>query len=210
MAESLTYNSLITDIQTYAERSDSGFIAQIPRFIMLAENRIASEVHGLGLLKFGDFQLNQSNPTFAKPARWRETSFLYIIINGEIQFLKGRGLTFCRTYWPDQTQEGVPEYYCDYSYEHTLVAATPDQDYSAQIAYHERPIPLDITNQTNWTTQYAPQLILYASLLEAQPWLKLDERVATFQSMFDRASAAVTQEATRRVNGDDALQRNVG
>lgn len=210
MAESMTYNSLVNDIQTYAERSDSPFVAQIPRFIMMAENRIASEVHGLGFLKFADFTLLADNPILDKPARWRETASLFIKVDDEVVFLKQRGYTFCRSYWPNLALTAQPIYCCDYDYEHLLIVPTPIENYDAEIAYHERPLPLDNTNQSNWTTQYAPQLLLYASLLEAQPFLKLTERVTEFQTLYDRAAGAVQQEADRRLIGGQSLMRTIG
>lgn len=207
MAESMTYDSLKSDIEVYAERSDVPFVTQIPRFIMLAENRIASEVHGLGYVKFAASNLNIGNPVLDKPARWRETASFMITVAGEVKFLKQRGYSYCRMYWPTIAATGEPLYYSDYDYEHLLVAPTPDDSYSFELAYHERPLPLDDTNQTNWTTRYAPQLLLYASLLEAQPFLKMTERIAEFQALFDRAASAVTQEAQRRLLGDQTLQR---
>jgi hypothetical protein len=210
MAESMTYNSLVADIENYSERSDQPFLSQIPRFIMLAENRIASEIHGLGYLRFVEDILATDNPVVPKPARWRETASLFIVTDQGAVFLKQRSYTYCKSYWPDKSINGVPAYYCDYDYEHFLITATPDRDYAFELAYHERPTPLDDTNQTSWTTRYAPQLLLYATLLEAQPFLKLPERVAEFQALFDRASAAVTAEAQRRLGGDQALMRTTG
>lgn len=104
MAESMTYASLITDIQAYAERNDAGFVAQIPRFIMLAENRISSQIHGLGYKRVATFALSPGNPISNKPARWRETVSLSVKVDGQVVFLKLRGYEYCRAYWPDQTQ----------------------------------------------------------------------------------------------------------
>lgn len=210
MAEAMTYTSLVQDLQVYAERSDDSFTSQIPRFIMMAENRLASEVHGLGYLRYAESILIPGEPTLQKPARWRETSCFSITVENEVNFLKQRSYTYCRMYWPNKTLTNIPRFYCDYGYEHFLLVATPDTAYPFELAYHERPIPLDETNQTNWTTQYAPQLLLYAALLEAQPWLKLDERIAVFQGMYDRAVSAVMNESQRRLNGDEALMRNEG
>lgn len=210
MAEAMTYASLVSDIQVYAERSDQPFISQIPRFIMIAENRIASEVKGLGFIKFANTNLNQNSGQLEKPERWRETISLSITVNGEIKYLKPRPYSYCRRYWPNQSLTSEPIFYGDYDYEHFIIAPTPDDDYLVELAYHERPQPLDITNQTNWTTRYAPQLLLYASLIEAQPFLKLSQRIAEFQGLFDRASAAVTSEAQMRLQGDQTLVRTVG
>lgn len=210
MAASMSYSQLVLDIQTYAERSEQAFIDQIPRMIMLAENRIASEVRGLGYLRIVNGTLQKGNPVIPKPTRWRETGFVYVHHDSKIKFLKQRSYVFCKNYWPNVTLEGVPEYYADYDYEHFFMAPTPDSAMSFELAYFERPAPLDETNQTNWTTQYAPQLLLYGSLLEAQPFLKQTSRLAEFQSLFDRASAAVTAEAERRIAGDQTLQRTTG
>ena len=73
MPASMTYTSLLEDISTYAERSDQPFLQQRERFILLAENRLASEIRGLGAMAFVQSTLNTGNPVLAKPNRWRET-----------------------------------------------------------------------------------------------------------------------------------------
>jgi hypothetical protein len=54
-------------------------------------------------------------------------------------------------------------------------------------------------SQTNWITEYAPNLLLYAVLLEATPFLKNDDRIGTWQTMYDRASQAINGEDIKRV-----------
>ena len=196
--EALTYNSLVSDLQTYAERTDTPYIDQIPRFVMLAENRIASEIKGLGLKRFITGNFIPSNAILQKPARWRETEAFSYLENGTRVFLKLRSLEYCRTYWGDQSQTGAPKYYSDYDFEHFFLAATPASANTFELAYYERPEPLSLITQTNWTTQYAPQLLLYATLLEAQPWLKLSERTAEFQAMYDRAAGSLAHEDQQR------------
>ena len=75
MAEALTYDSLLSDVQIYAERDDAPFVSQIPRFVMLAENRLASEVRGLGFQKYvtGNFSGN----TLPKPSRYQRSQQVY-------------------------------------------------------------------------------------------------------------------------------------
>jgi hypothetical protein len=198
-AAALTYDSLVTDIQVYAERDDSPFIDQIPRLVMMAENRIASSVRGLGMLKFANTSITDGVANYVKPARWRETaSFSYVDGTGSRIYLKERGYEYCRTYWPIVAVAGTPKYYANYDFEHFLIVATPDATYEAELCYYERPEPLSSSNQVSWTTQYAPQLLLYGTLLEAQPFLKLPERIAEFRSFYDEAVKNVATESTRR------------
>ena len=210
MAATMTYSQLVEDVKQYAERFDQPFIAQIPRFIALAENRIAAEVRGLGYVRYASGSFNASDAVIEKPSRWRETSSWFYVKNGGVVFLKQRGYSYVRSYWPDLSKTGDPVYYSDYDYEHLLVVPTPAEPLMFELAYFERPLPLSESNQVNWTTQYAPQLLLYASLLEAQPFLKRSERIAEFQGLFDRAAAAVSNEAQRRLGGDQTLTRTEG
>lgn len=199
----MTYDSLKKDIEEYAERHDEPFLTQIPRFIMLAENRIASEVRGLGQLKIVNGKMEGA--VMAKPLRWRETASMNVTIDGKRKTLFQRGYEYCRMFAPDATKTGEPRFYCDYGYEHWLIVPTPPSQYTFEVNYFERPEPLSNSRQTNWTTQNAPQLILYAALLEAMPFLKKDDRIQTFQAFYQSAHQAVTNEAKRR-----AFDRSAG
>jgi len=206
MAEALTYSSLVSDVQLYAERYDQPFIAQIPRFIMLAENRLASEIRGLGFLRSVSFTMSIGDSVYEKPARWRETSSLSITTANERKYLFHRGYQYNRAYWPDSSLTAEPAFYSDYDYEHLLVVPTPDVAYVSELLYYERPIPLSENDQTNWTTRYAPQLLLYATLLEAQPFLKQTERMQQFQELYERAKASIMQEQLSKLS-DNANRR---
>jgi hypothetical protein len=182
MAAAMTYDSLVSDIEVYAENTNAAFLTQIPRFIMLAENRLASTIRGLGYLQNVTGTLTLHDGTLVKPNRWRETSSFSITDDGERTFLKPRTYEFCRAYAPNDSVYYKPVYYSDYGYEHFLLAGAPDQAYPFELNYFERPEPLDATHQTSWTTQYAPQLLLYASLLEAQPYLMRQEKLMEYKS----------------------------
>lgn len=202
MAAAMTYDSLLDDITNYAENTSSTFTDQIPRFIMCAENRIASEARGLGFVNVITDDLIVSDPSLSKPARWRETVSFQIGTGSGFntrKLLLNRPYEFLRAYWTNATATDEPKYYADWDYQHWLIAPTPDLTYPYEIIYHERPTPLDDANQTNWTTEYAPQLLLYATLLEAQPFLKRDDRMEIFSKEYDRALKQVEFEQKRRM-----------
>lgn len=210
MAEVMTYTSLVNDVLVYAEReNDQKFIDQVPRFIALAEFRIAIEVKGLGLKRAVAASFGAGNPVVTKPARWRETvSWNYGTGTGDNtrNMILPRSYEYCRVFWPDDDLTGLPRYYADYDFEHFLVVPTPASAYPFELIYHERPTPLDSNNQDSWTTKNAPQLLLYATLLEAQPYLKVDERIPVWQAAYDRAAAAISGEDRDRVH-DSSLVR---
>lgn len=197
-ASAMTYDSLVSDLQVYCERTDNPFVEQIPRMIMMAENRIASGLKGLGLKKFVTGTMIAGQTTLDKPTRWRETASFSILVNNQRKYLYERGYEYCRTFWPDATVQGEPTYYANYDFEHLFLTATPDQNYAFELSYYERPQPLDSITQTNFLTQYYPQLLLYGTLLEAQPFLKLPERIAEFKAFYDEAVKNFETESQRR------------
>jgi hypothetical protein len=126
-------------------------------------------------------------------------------VAGDRQPLFLRKYEFMREYWPSTTETAVPKYYGDYDYTHWLVAPTPDLAYSMEVSYYERVQPLDSTNQTNWFTQYAPQAMLYGTLLQAMPFLKNDERLQMWQAQYSQIITALKEEDKSRIGDRQAI-----
>jgi len=207
MAESMTYDSLVTDIIAYAERSDDAdFEAQVPRLIMMAENRLILDntIKGIGTLRAVTTSITSS--TVEKPARWRANASWTITVSGERKHLKPREYSYCREYWPNPSLTDEPLFYADYDVDHWLVAPTPNATYSSELMYYERPEPLSSANQSNWFTEYSPNLILYASLLEAQPFLKNSQRIQEFQMLYQTAIDAFGGESKMRVTDNSTTR----
>ena len=201
----MTYDSLVENIQSYLERTDAATIDKIPLFIMLAEQVIASQIKFLGNLTVQTSNMVASQPVIEKPARWHKTVSMNVTVDGVKQPVLLRKYEYLREYWPDATQESVPEFYCDYDYSHWLVAPTPAAAYAFEVLYYERVQPLDSSNQTNWFTQYAPQALLFGSLLQAMPFLKNDSRVAIWQQMYSQYMDILVAEDKLRVADRQAI-----
>jgi hypothetical protein len=204
MATTTTFTTLQQDIRRYLERgftlaSDAIVYEQIPRLINLAERRIARELKIEGLINVVTSTMQVGLAVYPKPDRWRTTvSFNYGISN-EYQQLFPRSYEYVRSYWPNRDETGVPLFYADYDYNNWIVSPTPDQAYPFEVLVYQLLPLLDDTNQTNWLTDYAPQVLLYASLLEATPFLKNDERIAVWQSMYDRSAQALNGEDLSKI-----------
>jgi hypothetical protein len=208
MAVSMTYNSLFDDISTYLERTDTATLQKIPTFIRLAEQIIASEIKFLGNLTVNESSMVSGNPVITKPARWRKTVSMNVTVDGVRQPVFLRTYEFMRQYWPDEAQEDVPKYYGDYDYTHWLVVPTPALAYDFEVMYYEEVQPLDVTNQTNWFTQYAPQAMLYGSLLQSMPFLKNDERMPMWRAEYDKIIAQLKTENIQRLGDRQAIAQD--
>lgn len=200
MSYSMTYDSLQDDVRRYLERgftaeSDALVYEQLPRLITLGERRIARELKITGFIRAVQTPLEAGNAVYRKPDRWRDT----VSMSAGGKPLFARSYEYCRGYWPDVSQTGQPEFYADYDYNHWLLAPTPAAGLTLEVLYYEQPALLGPDQQTNWLTDYAPDVLLYATLLEATPFLKKDERIGTWQNMYDRAAQALNGEDLKRV-----------
>lgn len=209
MAYTMTYSSLLDDVRRYLERgwtedSDANVYEQLPHLVTLAERRIARELKVSLFLRAVSTSLVAGTETYAKPDRWRET--VSVSIDGTP--IQARSYEFCRAYWPDATETGAPAYYADYDYSHWLLAPTPSTAATMEVLYYEQPDLLGDDNQTNAITEYAPDLLTYAVLLETAPFLKNDERIQTWQGMYERAGKAITGEDTGRILDRNANRSN--
>jgi len=204
-ASVMTYDSLVENIQSYLERTDAATLDKIPLFIMLAEQVIASQIKFLGNLTVNTSTMTADQNVIDKPARWHKTVSMNITVAGERFPVFNRRYEYLREYWPDPAATDVPKFYCDYDYTHWMVAPTPAAAYNFEVLYYERVQPLDSSNQTNWFTTYAPQALLYGSLLQAMPFLKNDDRVPMWQAQYKLIMDILTAEDKLRIGDRQAI-----
>lgn len=207
MPQAMTFNNLKVDVRNYLERGASAatdpiVYEQIPKLINLAERRIARDLKIQGFQTVVTTVMQTGVCVMPKPDRWRETISINIgtgNLNNTRKTLFTRSYEYVRAYWPDQSQVGEPTFYADYDYKHWIFAETPDQDYPVEIVYYELPPLLDDEQQQNWLTNYAPNALLYGTLLEATPFLKNDERIPVWQGFYEMAVASLNQEDMKKV-----------
>jgi hypothetical protein len=208
MATTTTFTTLQADVRRYLERGDSYgtdpvVFEQIPRAINLAERNIATELKVQGEINVVTTTMNPGQSVYAKPDRWRDTISINVGTGpapyNTRKSLFTRSYEYSRAYWPDESQTGEPNYYADYNRQNWLITPTPDAPYPFEVLYYQLPVLLDDENQTNWLTEFAPQLLLYRTLLELTPFLKNDKRIPVWQSMYDRAAAMVNGEDLAKI-----------
>jgi hypothetical protein len=206
MAEVMTYTSLKDDIRRYLERgtiTDTTVYAQIPRLIGLAERTIARQLKVTGIINVVESTLVAGTSVYPKPDRWRRTTSMeFGVGTPPLQKrlpLYPRVYEYCRAFWPNSDLRAQPKFYADYDYQHWLIVPTPVIDSPWQIIYYQLPPLLDDSNQTNWLTDYAPNALLYRSLLEATPFLKNDERIGTWENLYTEAIKDINTEDLEKV-----------
>lgn len=217
MPTAMTFSSLQADLRAYLERgenTDTTVFDQLPKLINLAERDIAQRLKILGFVTPVISALIAGQPVYAKPDRWRRTvSMNYGIAtvadpaqNSRVP-IYARGLEYCQRYWPNQALLGAPKFVADYDYQHWLIVPTPAISYPWALNLYMLPPLLDDTVQTNWTSDYAPNALLYRALLECTPFLKNDERIPVWQQFYEEQIAGLQGQDMQRMIDRAAVRK---
>jgi hypothetical protein len=208
----------VADVQNYLERggsqvTDPTVYNQIPRLINAAERKIIQFLKLQGQIEplTDPAGLPAGVSVIAKPDRWRSTISLNYGGGQNLNqrtFLLPRSYEFCRYYWPDDTVMAPPVFYADYDLRHWLIVGTPDQTYPLEVLAYMQPPLLDQNNQTNFFTDYTPNMLLYGALLEASPFLKADERIQTWQGFWDREASSLSGQDLQKILDRTAQRTN--
>jgi len=192
----MTYDNLVTTVGDYLERED--LTASIPVFIRFAEKKCARILKAqLATVTVTD-TLTANNPLVTKPERWIETLSFSVDSGTSVSVLKKRPRETIQQMYPDTTVTGLPKYYSEWQENYFYIGQTPDQAYNFELVIYQEPEPLDSSNQTNYLTDVAPDLMLYSTLLEAQGYLKNSDMVPLWQAARDESIQQLTGLDMRR------------
>jgi len=201
-AYQMTYDNLIADVITYMERTDPGFVAQIPSLIGLAESAIAAELKTLLQLTVVETVLPANTSVLNKPARWRKT--VSMKANGKPILLRSQDYV---AQYQSESSAGPVKYYAEYDYNNWNFAPLPAANTPIEIIYYSEIQPLDTTNQQNLFTRECPQAMLFGTLLQAQGYLKALDKLPVWKSYYTDSLAALKKEDnSRRVDRNTTVQ----
>jgi hypothetical protein len=190
------YTDLIDKIDQYLLQYDIS--GQVEDFITLAEKRMDREVRHRLMSGTKEGFLGGSD-SVTLPAQYAETITWRVTTPFP-------GLTLTRVP-PDRFFDlyaasipGPPQIYTIIGNE-AFMAPNPEtagtDEFPYKLFYYSKVPPLTLTNSTNWLLDAAPDLYLYGALLEAEPFVLNDERMATWEKMYERGRASLNASDAR-------------
>jgi hypothetical protein len=177
-----TYAEVVEQIRSYTETSSDVLTTTIVNdFINQAELRIFREVD-LDVFRAYQFTtLTQGNEFVTLPGAtpttmaFVRTAAIYPTAGtdaNERTYLLQKDISYMTEYWPNRTSQGKPRYYAMWDQNTIYLAPTPNSAYKIELALNRNETGLSTTNTTTWVSQNAPQVLLYACLIEAFKYLK--------------------------------------
>lgn len=177
------YSELQTAVANWTHRSD--LTSQIPDFITLAEIRLARDLRISPLLTTaasGSIAVNGSS--IALPSGFLSMVSVKITSSGaELKYITPD--TYDRAQY-NANGGTTPIYY-------TIIGATlfvsPTWSAGGTLtwSYFKKETALSGSNITNWYITNAPDMLLYACLLEAAPYMKSDVDTAMWKAYYENA-----------------------
>jgi hypothetical protein len=174
-----TFSGLKTTIADYLNRDDLTSI--IPSFISIAETKFNRKLRVRQMVKRATATLDTA--FFAFPSDFLQAKEFQLNTN-PITYLE-----FVTEKQGDLMRQdaiiapGKPKYYTIVGTQLEVIA-TPDDGYTGELTYYGKIPALSDSNTSNWLLAYAPDLYLYGALVEATPYLKDDERLGTWSTLY--------------------------
>lgn len=201
----MTFTSLVQNLKDYTEAgssSNAAFLRTLPQVINNAERSLADKLKIQGYRDVLTGTLIAQNNVLSKPDGWRNTVTFTIgqgTNNATRKILRMRSYEYIRMIAPTDNSYDTPSWYCDYDYNHWLFAPTPDQAYPFEAIVYRLPPLLSDSNQQNYLTQYVPNMLLFQCLVNMEPFLKNDPRIATWKLLLDEEFAAVNAQEIAKI-----------
>ena len=86
------------------------------------------------------------------------------------------------------------------------VLPSPDGTYTSSIVYYTKIPALTDSATTNWLLTNHPDIYLFGTLVEAEPYLKNDERVALWSTRLDASLGALRLQGERQMHTGSSLR----
>jgi hypothetical protein len=177
----MNYASLVTLVQQYCESTESSFVANIPTFVTLAEERIynAVQIPAIRRNQIGTLSIN--NKYLTLPSDWLATFSLAVInpTTNAQEFLLDKDVNFIRQSYPDPDDTGLPKYYAIFDDNTFILGPTPDFNYQVEMHYYYYP-PSIVTAGTSWLGDNYENVLLYGTLREAYTYLKGEQDMMAY------------------------------
>ena len=196
-----TYSELQTAVANWLDRDDLS--ARIPEFISLAEARFNR------LLRLRSMESKQTASTVGGQRNYNLPASYIQMRNFQLNTSPLTTLSYVTPeiydrVWGGSTG-GIPKFYTIVADEISL-GPIPGSVLTMEMLFYRRFDNLSASTTTNWLLTYAPDIYLYASMLEAEPFIMNDERVPLWATALDKAISDMQEQDNKDRHSGSALR----
>ena len=195
---SWTFTTLKSAIQDYTQNTETSFVSNLPTFIVQAEDRIIKSVELPNFRKNVTGTFTASNQYLSTPSDYLYPYSLAVLdSDSNYSYLLNTDVSFMREAYPLVSTTGTPKHYAQFDDTTFIVGPTPNSNFTTELHYFY--IPQSITESsdgTTWLGTNSPEVLLYASLLEAYTFMKGEpDLMMNYEKRFQEALQRLTLES---------------
>ena len=200
-----SYDDLVTQVASFLNRAS--ITAEVPTFIRLAEAQMNREIkHWKGEVRA---DLSVSSQYHDLPSGWRSPISLRVSTASGPREIEPASLTeIADLRAATNDLVGVPQYYA-VSGDQIEFYPTPSETFTVSATYRADIPALSASNQSNWLLVEAPDAYLYGTLMQTAPWLREDERIAMWSSLYAQAIQSVNTDGQEAKHGGSGLRMKI-
>lgn len=183
-----SYSTLKTAISNWL--ADDTLTIYLEDFISLGEARIYRELR----IRCMEASLSSaiSSGVVAVPTGYKAMKFAYLD-GTPIHNLTRKDSEWIYQNYPSRAADSTPAFFAR-EVDNFIFGPYPDTAYTMKGVYYKSLDALSESNTTNWFTSNAPDLLLFASLCEAEPFVKNDQRIALWESKYQTVKSRIQLE----------------
>lgn len=183
-----TYSTLKTAVASWLKADD--LTDHIPDLIRQGELRIYRDLR----IRAMESSLSSaiSSGVLAVPDGYVEMKFAYID-GSPIGKIQRKDAEWIYQNYPTRSADRKPLFFARDA-DSFIFGPYPDSTYTVKGTYYKRLDALSTDNETNWFTTNAPDLLLFAALCEAEPFLVNDQRTDLWERKYDFVRGRIQRE----------------
>ena len=198
-----TYEELQDSIALWLARDDLS--TPIVDFIRLAESRINRDLRVREMITQATGTLTSGDPELSLPDDFLQVE-LFTLATATTLVLKPRPSS--DAYLRTGNENGEPKFYSIVG-TNFIILPTPDGGYDYTLEYYAEIPALSDSNTSNWLLEKAPDVYLYAALIESAPFLQNDDRTPVWAAAYASAIASLTSSDANARQFAGAMQMRV-
>lgn len=187
--------STFAELQTAVSNWSDGVIptAIIPDLIALAEARFNRT---LFLPQSETTATATAAQALSFPTDFRQLRAIYLDTFPRAQLEQVSPSTLRASY--DTEQTGIPRVFAIQDDQIFLGPSPDDTSVNVEIVYYAKIPALSVSNTTNWLLTDAPDVYLYATLLQGKAYVRDDDAIALWKAALDEALSELIAAGKRR------------
>ena len=183
-----SFTTLKNAVANWLDRDDMGDAIDI--MICLAEADIYRQLR----IRPMETALSETiaSGVVAVPSGYQELRYAYVDTN-PVTSLEVQSPDWIHGNYPTRSADGVPVYIARDG-DNFIFGPYPDSTYTIKGAYYASLMALSTSNETNWFTSNAPDLLLYGTLLHSAPYVGDDPRAALWSQAYETVKQRVERQ----------------